>query len=238
MDNAIYASLTRQSGLMQEMRAIANNMANASTTGFRREGLVFSEYMVPLGSDGDTLAMANIRGRMVDLAQGGMTQTGGDYDMAIDGDGFFMVQTPQGNRLTRAGVFMPNAAGEIVNPDGHPLLDDGQAAIVIPPGTRSLGVGMDGTVSADGQPIGRVGVFASPDPADLRHVAGTLFEAGDAAEPMDDAKIRQGFLEESNVDPVTEIARMVEVQRAYELGQSFLEQEDQRIRQAITSLTR
>lgn len=238
MDNAIYASLTRQSGLMREMRAIANNMANANTTGFRREGVLFSEYMVPLDGRGETLAMANSRGRMVDLEPGGMTLTNGTYDLAIEGDGFFMVQTPQGNRLTRAGAFQTNAEGEIVNPDGYQLLDDGQAPIVIPPGTRSVGIGADGTVSADGQALGKVGVFANPDPSDLRHVAGTLFETGTAAEPMDDAKVRQGFIEESNVNPVTEIARMIEVQRAYELGQSFLDQEDQRIRQAITSLTR
>ncbi|MTH63273.1 flagellar hook-basal body complex protein [Paracoccus shanxieyensis] len=238
MDNAIYASLTRQSGLMNEMRAIANNMANANTTGFRREGVIFSEYMVPLGNHGDTLAMANIRGRMVDLEPGGITQTNGTYDLAIEGDGFFMVQTPQGNRLTRAGAFMTNAEGELINPDGYQVLDDGQAPIVVPPGSGSIGIGPDGTVSADGQPLGRVGVFANPDPSDLRHVAGTLFEAGDGIEPLEDARVRQGFVEESNVNPVTEIARMIEVQRAYELGQSFLDQEDQRIRQAITSLTR
>ena len=238
MDNAIYASLTRQSGLMREMRAIANNIANANTTGFRREGVLFSEYMVPLGNGGETLAMANIRGRMVDLGQGGMTETKGTYDLAIDGDGFFMVQTPQGNRLTRAGTFQTNAEGEIVNPDGYPLLDDGRARIAVPPGARSIGIGADGTLSADGLPIGRIGVFASPDPSDLSHVAGTLFEAGTDPEPLEEPVIRQGFLEESNVDPVTEIARMIEVQRAYELGQSFLDQEDKRIRQAITSLTR
>ncbi|MFH5772734.1 flagellar hook-basal body complex protein [Paracoccus sp. NGMCC 1.201697] len=238
MDNAVYASLTRQSGLMQEMRAIANNIANASTTGFRREGVVFSEYMVPLGNGGETLAMAHVRGRMVDLQPGGMTQTGGTYDLAIDGDGFFMVQTPQGNRLTRAGAFLSNAEGEIVNADGYPLLDDGQAPIAVPPGTRNLCIAPDGTVSADGQPVGRVGVFANPDPADLRHVAGTLFEAGANPEPVENPIVRQGFLEESNVEPVTEVARMIEVQRAYELGQSFLDQEDKRIRQAISSLTR
>lgn len=223
---------------MREMRAIANNMANANTTGFRREGVVFSEYMVPLDGRGETLAMANSRGRMVDLEPGGMTMTNGTYDLAIEGDGFFMVQTPQGNRLTRAGAFQTNADGEIVNPDGYQVLDDGQAPIVIPPGTRNVGIGADGTVSADGQAVGKVGVFANPNPSDLRHVAGTLFDAGTAPEPLDDAKVRQGFIEESNVNPVTEISRMIEVQRAYELGQSFLDQEDQRIRQAITSLTR
>lgn len=238
MDNAIYAALTRQSGLMREMRTVANNIANANTAGFRREGVVFSEYMVSLDGRGETLAMANGRGRMVDLAPGGMTQTNGQFDLAIDGEGFLMVQTPQGNRLTRAGAFMTNAEGELVNPDGYPLLDDGEAPIVIPAGVGSVGIGIDGTISADGNPIGRIGVFASPDPARLRHTAGTLFDPGGAVEPLDQAVLRQGFLEESNVDPVLEVARMIEVQRAYQLGQSFLDQEDQRIRQTISSLTR
>ena len=238
MDNAIYAALTRQSGLMREMRTIANNIANANTTGFRREGVIFSEYMVSLDRNGETLSMANGRGRMVDLSQAGLTQTNGRYDVAIDGEGFLMVQTPQGARLTRAGAFMPNAEGELVNPDGYQLLDEGQAPIVIPPTAGSVGIGTDGTISADGAPIGRIGVFESPDPARLQHETGTLFDPGGAVEPMDEPTIRQGFLEDSNVDPVLEVARMVEVQRAYELGQSFLEQEDQRIRMTITSLTR
>ncbi|WP_104493628.1 flagellar hook-basal body complex protein [Paracoccus denitrificans] len=238
MDNAIYAALTRQSGLMREMHTVANNIANANTTGFRREGVVFSEYMVPLDRRGETLAMANGRGRMIDLGPGGMTQTNGQFDLAIDGEGFLMVQTPQGNRLTRAGAFMTNAEGELVNPDGHQLLDDGAAPIVIPAGVGGVGIGADGTISADGNPVGRVGVFASPDPARLRHEAGTLFDPGGAVDPLEGAVLRQGFLEDSNVDPVQEIARMIEVQRAYQLGQSFLDQEDQRIRQTITSLTR
>ncbi|KGJ06625.1 flagellar basal-body rod protein FlgF [Paracoccus halophilus] len=238
MDNAIYATLTRQSGLMREMRTIANNVANANTTGFRREGVVFSEYMVPLDRRGETLSMANGRGRMVDLGQGAMTQTNGQFDIAIDGEGLFLVQTPQGARLTRAGAFMPNAEGELVNPDGFQLLDDGQAPIVIPAGSRNIGIGTDGTISADGAPIGRVGIFETPELSRLRHESGTLFDPNGAVEPMDEGIVRQGFLEESNVDPVIEISRMIEVQRAYELGQSFLDQEDQRIRMTITSLTR
>ncbi|RCW82059.1 flagellar hook-basal body complex protein [Paracoccus lutimaris] len=238
MDNAIYAALTRQSGLMREMRTIANNMANTNTTGFRREGVIFSEYMVPLDRHGDTLSMANGRGRMVDLGQAGLTQTNGRYDVAIDGEGFLMVQTPQGARLTRAGAFMPNAEGELVNPDGYQLLDEGQAPIVIPAGARSVGIGTDGTISADGNPISRIGVFESPDPSRLQHESGTLFDPGGAVEALEEPIVRQGFLEESNVDPVLEMARMVEVQRAYELGQSFLDQEDQRIRMTITSMTR
>lgn len=237
MDNAIYASLTRQSGLMREMRAVANNVANADTTGFRREGVIFSEHMTSLDHVGETLSMANARGRDVDLRPGSLSGTGGTWDLGLEGDGFFMVATPQGNRLTRAGSFTPSAEGQVVNGDGHPLLDDGQTPIIVPPGARSVSVAPDGTVAADGLPLARVGIFAAGRPQDMRHFGGTLFGA-DGAQPLPEATLRQGFLEASNVDPVLEIARMVEVQRAYELGQSFLDAEDQRIRAAITSLTR
>ncbi|WP_134725305.1 flagellar hook-basal body complex protein [Paracoccus luteus] len=237
MDNAIYAALTRQSGLMREMRTVANNMANASTTGFRREGVVFSEHMTALDGRGETLSMANARGREVDLTHAALTQTGGTWDLALEGEGFFMVATAQGNRLTRAGAFLTSAEGELINADGHRLLDEGQAPIAVPPGTRGIGVAVDGTISADGQPLGRVGVFAQPDPSRLTHEGGTLF-AADGAEPLPEATVRQGFLEDSNVNPVLEIARMIEVQRAYELGQSFLDGEDQRIRAVLVATTR
>lgn len=237
MDNAIYAALTRQSGLMREMRAVANNMANSSTTGFRREGVVFSEHMTSLRDGRETLSMANAQGREVDLTPGSLTMTGGRFDLALERDGFFMVETPQGNRLTRAGAFLLSPEGELINADGYRVLDEGQAPIALPPGVRSLGVAEDGTVSADGQPVGRIGVFDQPDRSLLRHVGGTLFSA-EGAEPRADAVVRQGFLEDSNVNPVLEIARMIEVQRAYELGQSFLDGEDQRIRAAITATTR
>ncbi|MFC0341515.1 flagellar hook-basal body complex protein [Paracoccus niistensis] len=233
MDNAIYAALTRQAGLMREMRAVANNMANGSTTGFRREGVVFSEHMTALDRQRGTLSMANAQGREVDLTPGALSQTGGKLDLALERDGFFMVQTPQGNRLTRAGAFMMSPEGELVNSDGHRVLDEGQAPLALPPGARSIAVGADGTISADGQPVGRVGVFDQRDRALLRHEGGTLFSA-EGAEPAPEAVVRQGFLEESNVNPVLEIARMIEVQRAYELGQSFLDGEDGRIRAVIS----
>lgn len=238
MDNAIYAALTRQSGLMKEMRVVANNIANANTTGFRREGVIFAEHLSALDRQGDTLSMANARGRLIDLGQGVLNQTNGAFDMAIEGDGFFMIQTPNGNRLTRAGAFLPSNEGELMTADGNRLLDEGQAPIIVPTGATNVSVGADGTLSANGLPFGRVGVFTVPDDAQLTHEGGTVFATDAAAEPVEDPRIRQGFLEESNVDPVFEISRMIEVQRAYELGQSFLDREDQRIRSAITAMTR
>ncbi|MBS3979362.1 MAG: flagellar hook-basal body complex protein [Rhodobacteraceae bacterium] len=236
MDAAGYATLNRQSGLMREMGVVANNIANASTTGFRREGVVFSEYVAALGQD-PSLSMAHASGRHVDLSQSTLSQTGGQFDFAIQGEGFFLIETPQGQHLTRAGTFTPSAEGELVTPDGHRLLDAGGAPIFVPPDARGVAMASDGTLSTGGQPIAQVGLWQPADPLSLRHQAGTMFSA-DAVEPAEGATVLQGMLEDSNVEPVSEIARMITVQRAYELGQKFLDSEDERVRGVIQALGR
>jgi flagellar basal-body rod protein FlgF len=236
MDAAVYATLTRQSGLMREMQVVANNIANQSTAGFRREGVVFAEHVARLDA-GPSLSMAHATGRHVDLSQAGLTGTGGTFDLAIEGEGFFLIETPQGNRLTRAGAFSTNAEGELVNPDGNRLLDAGGAAIFVPPDAGNISVARDGTLSEGGQPLARIGLWQPVDPLALRHQGGTLFAAG-AVEPLEQGTMLQGFLEEANVNPVSEIARMITVQRAYELGQTFLDQEDRRVRSVLQTLGR
>lgn len=234
MDAAGYTALTRQSGLMREMQVVANNIANLSTTGFRREGVIFSEHVSRM-DEGPSLSMAHGNTRLVDLSQAGISQTGGAFDLAIQGEGFFLIETPQGQALTRAGAFTPSAAGELVTPDGHRLLDQGGAPVFIPPNAGHVGMAQDGTVSADGQPIAQIGLWGPVDPTALRHQTGTLFTA-DEVEPLEGTTILQGFLENSNVEPVSEIARMIEVQRAYEMGQKFMDAEDQRMRGVIQTL--
>lgn len=236
MDAAGYTTLGRQSGLMREMQVVANNIANLSTTGFRREGVIFAEHVARM-DDGPSLSMATGNARMVDLGQAGISQTGGTYDLAIQGDGFFLIETPQGQALTRAGSFTPSPAGELVTNDGNRLLDQGGAPVFIPPDAQVVAVAEDGTVSADGQPVAKLGLWAPADPTSLRHQSGTLFTATDP-QPVEGGSIHQGFLEDSNVEPVSEIARMIEVQRAYELGQKFLDAEDTRMRGVIETLGR
>jgi len=236
MDAAGYTTLNRQSGLMREMAIVANNIANVSTTGFRREGVVFSEYVAGMDRD-PSLSMAHASGRHVDLTQATLAQTGGDFDFAIQGDGFFLVETPEGERLTRAGSFTPNAEGELVTPDGYRLLDRGGAPVFVPPDARAVALSQDGTLSASGLPLAQVGLWQPVDPMALRHQSGTLFDGGEL-EPVDNGLMLQGMLEESNVEPVSEIARMIEVQRAYELGQKFLDAEDERVRGVIIALGR
>lgn len=229
MEASGYVTITRQSGLMRELQAIANNIANASTTGFRREGVVFSEYVQRL-EDSPSLSMARAAGRHVDLSAGEMESTGGRFDFAIEGEGFFLLETPRGNRLTRAGSFMPSATGELVNADGYRLLDQGGGAIALPPDAGEVALSQDGTLSAGGEPFARIGLWQPVTPGDLRHEGGRLFATTAGEAPMEDGRLMQGRLEGSNVQPLSEIARMVEVQRAYEAGQSFLDREDDRMR--------
>ena len=235
MDNTGYTTLNRQSGLMAEMRAVANNIANLSTTGFRKEGVVFAEHIAALGRDEPSLSMATANGRVIDLHQGPLTQTGGTFDFAIEGEGFFQIDAPGGPQLTRAGTFTPNAEGELVTPDGYRLLDIGGGPIFVPRDAGAVALANDGTLSVSGQPIGQIGLFLPTDTADLAHRGGTRFAAEEVV-PMEGGIVLQGYLESSNVNPVEEIARMIEVQRAYELGQKFLDREDERIRAVVQTL--
>lgn len=238
MDNSIYATLSRQSGLMREMQLVANNIANLSTSGFRKEGIVFSEFIEKLGDDAPSLSMAAARGRLTNQAQGVLTQTDSPYDFGIEGPGFFLIETPEGEALTRAGSFTPSAEGELVTPDGYRLLDGGGAPVFVPPDARSISLSSDGTLSADGQPLTQIGLWQPGAPEDMTRRDGVMFALSAPPEPVLDGTILQGFVEGSNVNPVSEIARMIEVQRAYEMGQGFLDKEDQRIRSVLSTLGR
>lgn len=237
MEQSGYITLTRLSGLMREMQVVANNIANASTSGFRQEGVIFSEY-VRQPDSGPSLSMSAATVRQTSDLQGALTQTGGQFDLAIEGDGYFLVETPSGERLTRAGSFATNAAGDLVTHDGHRVLDAGGAPIFVPPDVPEISISGDGTLSSDDRLIGQIGLFEPADPTTLTRESGLLFRSDGGVDPIFSGRILQGFLEDSNVNTVLQIARMIEVQRAYELGQSFLETEDTRIRNALNSLTK
>lgn len=237
MDNAGYVTLSRQSGLMREMQIVANNIANAATTGFRQEGLIFSEH-VARTEHGASLSMAGASAHNTSMVQGTLTQTNGRFDLAIEGAGFFLIETPRGERMTRAGSFAPNGQGDLVTTGGFRVLDAGGAPVFIPPDATDLSVSADGTVSAAGRPLTQIGLFRPADPIDLRREDGVMFRATGDIEPQEGGRILQGFLENSNVDPIGQMARMIEVQRAYELGQSFLDAENERLRDALKTFVR
>ena len=237
MDNPGYIGLTRMRGLEDELRVVANNIANVSTTGYRAEGLVFAEVLKAAEVDGGALAMAAPRARHTDQSAGGASRTGGALDLAIQGEGYFMVETPEGPRLTRAGAFTLSAEGEMVTlGQGWRVLDEAGQPIALPPGPDPT-IGEDGTIAQGDQPVARVGLFAAP-PESLLRQDGVAFRFEGDPEPDPRSRVLQGYLEQSNVDPVSELARMVEVQRAYELGQSFLDIENRRLTSAVQTLGR
>lgn len=232
MDNAIYTILNRQSGLMREFSTVANNIANASTTGFKAEKGVFSEFIAALeGGDfpqGTSLSMGSLRAHATDLSQGELNPTGSPLDIAINGDGFFQFETGNGVMLGRAGHLMLDLEGQLIDGLGSYILDQGQGRITIPLDATDVKISGEGTVSADGVEISRIGVV-NADPLTLTR-QGNSYWQGDQTGPLENAMIASGFLENSNVDPVLQMARMIEVQRHYDAGQSLLDLEDQRIR--------
>lgn len=237
MESAGYTTLTRQTGLLRELQVVANNIANAATTGYRQEGLIFSEF-IKRTEGGPSLSMARGNVRMTSMLQGPLTPTGGMLDLAIEGEGFFLIETPSGERLTRAGNFTLSAQGDLVTPDGFRVLDAGGAPVFIPPDATSIGLSPDGTLSDNGRPLAQIGLVRPVNSFDMIREDGVMFRADGGFEPVEEGHVLQGFLEGANVDPIGQVARMIEVQRAYEMGQSFLDSEHERVTSALDSFIR
>ncbi len=234
MANPIYALLSRQAGLRQQVDILANNVANLSTTGFKREGLAFAAQIERLDLPGNTLFLSELRSTYTDLSHGPLQPTGNDLDLAINGDGFFAVETQAGIRYTRDGRLSTNLAGELVTATGHRVLDEGGAPIFIPPETSTLGVSSDGTLTADdGRPLALLGLHRLT--GRLTREADGLF-AADVVEPAPEAQVVQGFLKASNVNAIGELTELIEAQRAYERGRAVLDAEHERLRRMIDKL--
>lgn len=237
MSNAVYVALSKQAGLSKELNSIANNVANASTAGYRREGYLFSEYVRALEPQDRSISQANVGGHFFDATPGALSETGGTFDVAIDGEGYFLVETPRGERLTRNGGFQLDAEGQLVTHDGYRVLGDGGSPVAIPPDAVSVTIAPDGSIAADGAPVGQLGLVTA-DPTALAREGGNLLRATEEYQVVENPRLRQGFIEASNVNTVIEISRLIEVQRAYELGQQLLKDEDERISKTVEAMRR
>lgn len=234
MSNAIYAALARQTGLMTEMQVVANNLANSSTTGYKSDRAIFAEFIAGTRNNLADLSMGTLAGHEFDLEQGGLRFTNGKFDVAIQGEGYFLIETPQGQRLTRAGHFQLNAQSELITSAGYRVLNAGGGTIQIPEEATNVSIAGDGTISFDGQIIDQLGVVQTE--GQLSREGNSMFAAEDGFQQVEEPRVVQGALEQSNVSPVLEIARMIEVQRAYEAGQALIEREDDRIAKFISTL--
>ena len=236
MDNALYyLAVNRQMGLSAEMDLVANNIANLDTSGFRREGVAFTEFVLS-AEGGERVSMADLAARYASELPGGLAMTGGIFDVAIEGDGYFLIDTGETLLLTRSGAFQVSQNGVLTTPSGDEVLDVGQAPIPIPPDASDVVIGKDGTLSINGEPVAQLAVVNAPREL-ISRFGDTAFEVqDDAFEQVVNPRIQQGALELSNVNAVTELARMIEVTRAYETAQSLVQDEDDRIRNAIQTL--
>ncbi len=230
MSNVIYAALSRQSALKSELSSLANNIANSSTVGFRGDSQIFSEYVNATPGQ-PSISQTRIGGRAINNSQGDLVRTGGAFAIAIEGEGYFVVQTPQGERLTRAGAFHRSETGALATAEGHLLHGAGAGTIDIPADAGAIIIAQDGVVSSNGAVIGTIRI-AIADPTSLTREGATLFRSDEEVSDVA-ASLRQGFVESSNVEPVLELSRLIEVQRAFEIGQQFLTSESERIERAV-----
>lgn len=242
MENISYIGLSHQVALRQQMNIAANNIANISTPGFKGQSMLFLEYLnkdehAPRSTTiKQVLDFASYR----DVTQGTLRQTFNDLDVALQGDGYLAVQTPGGIRYTRDGALSLNAQRELVNASGYPVLDDGDNPITLPENAAKINISADGTVSSEAGVAGRLKLVDFENPQALRELGENLYSAPDGEQPLatDETKVIQGALEQSNVNPILEMNKMIEVLRNYQAAQRMIMNDHERIRTAIQKLSK
>ena len=230
MDISSYVLLSHEQALRRRMDVAANNMANMSTTGFKREQPVFREY-VERGEEAQVPAAKDTsfvldRGVVHDTAAGAFEPTGNPLDLFIEGAGYIAVETPEGGTAyTRAGHLQVSEGGDLVTAAGQRVLGEGGRPIAVPPeAAGKLAVLADGTVSGPGGPLGRIAVtvFDDEQAVDPRG-DGLVTGEGGRELAAAETRLRMGGLEKSNVQPIVETTAMVEILRAYQTSMRMSE---------------
>jgi len=242
MENTSLIAVSRQSALRRSMDVIANNLANMNTTGFKGEKMMFIEHLVrSRGGEkigGDKLAFVRDIATAQDLSEGAFKSTSNPLDLAIHGDGFLVLSTPEGQRYTRNGNLQMDATGQLVTRNGDPVLSDSNAPFFLSPQDRSIDIGPDGTLSTENGVLGKIAVVNFANRQAMRKVAGGMYSTSQQPIPVEQPSIAQGMLESSNVQPIVEMTRMIEVSRSYEGTKNFIKREDDRMKQMIAEYAR
>ncbi|MBL8642859.1 MAG: flagellar basal-body rod protein FlgF [Rhodospirillaceae bacterium] len=246
MDNTTYIALSRQMALQNQLEVVANNLANVNTTGFKGTDTLFAQYVFKLDQNErafkDKVAFVHDFGLVRNLSQGALNFTGNTFDMALQGDGYFVTQGRGGvENYTRAGAFAKDVNGNLVTMEGRTVMSVNNTPINIPNDARDIIVQGDGTIAEQGgRTFGQLRVVRFEKERDLKQVDGTAFRAdvGQQAIELPNPKIAQGVLENSNVSPVMEITRLIALNRAYQETARMVSQEDERKRKANDVFTR
>jgi flagellar basal-body rod protein FlgF len=227
MVNSLYIGLSQQMALRHQMDGVANNIANVNTTGFKRDQILFREFLVPAEEGGETVNYSYVLdfGTSVDMSNGELTPTGNPFDLALQGNGFFTVETEAGNRYTRNGHFSTDAEGTLVTSDGDPVLDSGGAYITFAPEDGAITISSDGTISAEFSELGgtQIGLVTFANLTGLKKEGGGLFNTDQVPTGAPEATVQQGMIENSNVNAVVEMTRMIDVSRKYQTTQRMID---------------
>jgi len=249
MENTLLVGLSRQMVLERQMDVVANNVANVNTTGYKADRSLFQEFLTS-GAHQDNfltpdrrISYVQDRATFHDFSQGPAEETKNPLDVAIDGGGFLVVQTPAGERYTRDGGLQINNQGQLVTASGDPVLGS-SGPIVFQPTDKQVNIAADGNVTVlEGinridSVRGKLRLVSFAQAQRLLKEGSNLYSAstGAVAQPDITSKLRQGFIEKSNVNSVVEMSRMIEVTRTYTQISALLQQQGDLHKTAIEKL--
>jgi len=241
MQNAELIGLSQQTALQRNLDIIAHNLANMDTSAYKVERPLFHTYLASIRDvEGrhDNALMVNDYGMTRDMSEGALKETDNPFDLAIQGKGYFMVQTAGGERYTRNGHFALSAEGQLVTSDGDPVLDSNHAPITFAQDETDFKVARDGSISTSAGEKGKIGVVEFTNEGDLTREGGSLYQTAETPTPSETANLQQGMIEQSNVRPIVEMTTMIDVMRAYTSSAQMMKQADDLSEKAMTSLAK
>ncbi|MBS1091211.1 flagellar basal-body rod protein FlgF [Gluconobacter sp. Dm-74] len=241
MENSTYIALSRMDAQQRAMSVVADNMSNASTVGYKRENVLFSDFLShqhgsKQAEGADTESYTQDRATYRDFQQGDMQSTGNPLDLALGGEGYFQVRTANGVRLTRAGRFEEQQDGAVVDESGNALLDRDGQPIVIPQADHRITISADGVISTETGEQGQIGIVTAQDDNKLQAEGSRLLRTEQPTTAVERPNIVQGMVEGSNVQMMTEVTKMMEIQRNFQFMAQFVDAEATRQKNAIDKI--
>lgn len=234
---ALSVALTAQNVLSRKLESIASNVANSSTVGYRADQIHFEELLS--GSMGSSMSFPSSGSLSLSKSGGQIVKTDGPFDLAVQGDGWFAVQTDTGRAYTRDGRFMLSPGGDLVTLKGDRVLDVGGGPLAIDPDGVQPRIARDGMITQGTVQVGAIGLFRVDSNSGLLRKEGALVTSDRPADPITSFVrdgVQSGFLENSNVAPVSEISSLIAVQRMFAVVTNGLEAMESNVDQAIKML--